>query len=167
MIPTYSNGLLYDKFALLFSQCYYAFTSNSYTSELKTKAIFLEIITELFQAISGTALATVIHPKITYAIEYIKENYSNHITVAELSEKYGLSPKYFGKLFRLSTGKSINTFILDLRIYAAKEMLIGTNMTIEEISIKTGFYDAFYFSKCFKNKERLSPSQYRALMLKS
>ncbi len=72
--------------------------------------------------------------------------------------------RYFGKIFRQSAGKSLNEFIMERRLFAAKEMLIGSDMTIAHIAEQAGFCDAFYFSKCFKKKEGLSPSDYRAAM---
>ena len=69
-----------------------------------------------------------------------------------------------GALFKKIAGKSVSEFILDLRIYEAKEMLIRTDMTIEEISESIGFNNSFYFSKCFKAQIKISPSEFRNMM---
>lgn len=165
-LPTHIAGTSYEKFASLYSQCYYSFICKTPVSRLKLQAAFLEIISALAETYCTEDKRSAAHPKIIYAIEYIKENYTKHLTAPELARKYGLSPKYFGTLFKAATGVSISEFILELRLYSAKEMLIGTDMSIEKIAEKTGFANVFYFSKCFKDKERLSPTAYRSTMTK-
>ena len=166
-VSNHIKNMEYDKFASLFSRCYYAFIQNSAVSLLRLKALFMEITAELASINSSENSGGIIHPKIIYAIEYIKANYKERITAPELAERFGLSPKYFGALFKSAAGVSVSDFILNLRIGAAKEMLMGTNMSIEEISEKAGFSNAFYFSKCFKDKEKISPSGYRSVITSS
>ena len=127
----------------------------------------MEIIAELASIASTENSGGIIHPKIMYAIEYIKANYNEKMTSPKLAERFGLSPKYFGALFKSAAGVSVSDFILNLRIGAAKEMLMGTNMSVEEIAEKTGFSNSFYFSKCFKDKEKISPSGYRSVITSS
>lgn len=163
-IPTHIKGIPFHKLAPLFERSYYMYTCKTEVSEIRLQSVFLEIIAELMEMLGKRNETKMVHPKIIQAIEYIKSDYSSNITAPKLAEKYGLSPKYFGTIFKEATGKSISEFVLLHRIYAAKEMLIGTDMSIEEIAEKTGFHNQFYFSKCFKNTERLAPSVYRDIM---
>ncbi len=156
--------LEYAIFAPLFEKCYRAFVSASPASQLLAKAAFLEIISALICSANEKQKREPMHPAIARAVEFIKENYALNISESSLAEKYGFSPRYFGKIFRQSAGKSLNEFIMERRLFAAKEMLIGSDMTIAHIAEQAGFCDAFYFSKCFKKKEGLSPSDYRAAM---
>lgn len=167
LVPCHIKGMPYDKFSSLFSQCYSSYLLNTTTDYLMLQASFLEIIAELTQLRGQPTEPKPVHPKIIYAIEYLRQHYQEPVNALWLSEKYGLSPKYFGTLFKAATGKSIHEFVLDLRIYAAKEMLLGTNMTITAIAEKVGFQNEFYFSNCFKGKEKISPSKYRSIMTKS
>lgn len=160
------KGLSFNTFSPLFERCYREFITNSRSSILNLRAVFIEIIALIAETLNKQASINTVHPKIAQAMEYIRKNYSQHISVSELAEKFELSPKYFGKLFYSGAGKSVNSFIQEVRIFAAKEMLIGTNMTIEEIALAAGFSDSFYFSKCFKIIEKLPPSKYRDIMRK-
>ena len=164
LLPNHICNASFEKLSPLFAKCYYAFLDKSQVSRFQLKAAFWEILAELSCCISGSRNSQPVHPKILYAMEYIRANYTQNITVAQLAEKYGLSPKYFGTLFKKASGKTVGDFVLGLRIYAAKEMLLGTDMTIEEISEKIGFQNSFYFSRCFKMQEKVSPSGYRNLM---
>ena len=163
-IPNYVNDLPYEKIAPLFAQCFYTYSEYSPVAQLRTKAIFYEIIAILLEHYNKKTGRHPTHPQIISAIKYIKENYKQSISVPWLAERYGLSPKYFGALFKKIAGKSVSEFILDLRIYEAKEMLIRTDMTIEEISESIGFNNSFYFSKCFKAQIKISPSEFRNMM---
>ncbi len=167
VFAVYSDKLSYELFSSLFEKCYREYSIGSQYASMRLKALFMEIISRLMETgEEGRVGGEMVHPRIMQAIEYIKENYNKHLMVEELAKKYELSPKYFGKLFSRATGKSVNAFVLDLRIFAAKEMLIGTEIGMENIATQIGFADAFYFSNCFKNVEGIAPSHYRALMQK-
>ncbi len=143
----------------LFGSCYYAYINAAPYSRLKLKALFTDITAELARLYSdGTPF---IHPKVAAAVGYIQKNYGRRVEVPELAEKYGLSPKYFGTIFKAATGRSVNEFTAETRLAAAKEMLVGSDMPVGEIAEKTGFGSLYYFSKCFKKHERATPSEFR------
>lgn len=160
-IPNYIPNLPYEKVAKLFVECYYSFILNSTASSLKLQAGFFNILSELAEIYSPDKASSFIHPKIIKSMEYIKEHYTEKIRTEELAKKHHMSPKYFGTVFKKTTGQSINNFVNNLRIFDAKQMLIGTDMSIERISEKLGFSNPFHFSKRFKEAEGLSPLQYR------
>lgn len=163
-LPCHVTSVPYESLASLFSKCFLAFTEKSPAAQIRLKAAFWEILALLAADVltpQGTAFA---HPQIMHAMEYLRSNYTRNISVPDLAGKYKLSPKYFGTLFKAAVGKSVSEFVLELRIYAAKEMLLGSDLTIEEIAERIGFQNPFYFSKCFKLQEKLSPSQYRSMM---
>ena len=56
---------------------------------------------------------------------------------------------------------SINSYILDIRMQRATQMLRYTNKSIADIAAKTGFPDIYYFSRAFKREMNVSPSEYR------
>lgn len=159
-IPTYIKNLDYNIFAALFSKCYLSYLSQTPISHVETTLTFYTIITELYRFLNNKP-GSPEHPKIKYALKYIEKNYRTRITVEELAMKLDLSPKYFGTMFKNTTGKSVNEFINTLRLYDAKQMLVSTTMRIEEISDCLGYSNEFYFSKRFKEEEGISPKQYR------
>lgn len=63
--------------------------------------------------------------------------------------------------FKKYTGKSINQYLVQLRMSMAAKMLRDTTLSLKEISDRTGFSDVSYFSKAFKAKLNLTPSGYR------
>lgn len=147
----------------LFSRCYYAYLKNDTISRMQLKADFISILALLSSYVeSGSARNnTVLHPSISRAVEFIQLNYHTPLTVCRLAEECHLSEKYFGTLFKENLGKSVNQFLLEVRINAAKNLLICTSYPVEEISFKVGFETVYYFSNSFKKFTGLSPSTYR------
>jgi len=84
-------------------------------------------------------------------------------TVQFCGEILNISPKYLSDLLRKETGKGaqehIHTFIID----KAKNILLNSNKSISEIAYKLGFEYPQYFSKIFKKRTKMSPSEFRNL----
>ncbi len=99
---------------------------------------------------------------INEIITYIGEHYHEYdITTEFLANMANLTPGYFGKLFAESTGKTVNEYILELRLSKAKDLLKSTGLTINGISSKIGFSNSTYFTTLFKKSFGLTPNQYR------
>lgn len=93
---------------------------------------------------------------------HIQEHLHELNSVSRLAEKSGYTRSHFSRLFRDQTGLSPQTYIINARIALAKELLRGTSLTVSEIAGRAGYGDIFRFSKQFKQRTHLSPSQYRA-----
>ncbi len=65
------------------------------------------------------------------------------------------------KRFKQATGFSIKEYILSLQLRRAKELLIYSSNPVEEIALRVGFADPFYFSRLFRSREGASPSEFR------
>jgi AraC-like DNA-binding protein len=64
-------------------------------------------------------------------------------------------------MFKKYTGVPPVQYHLDLKILRAKEMLLYTDKSVKEISYDLGFQSIYYFSRIFKNKLGVSPSEIR------
>lgn len=104
-------------------------------------------------------------PAIASVKKYIDANFSENITLNTLSEIFYLHPVYLQRKFKQEYGLSPTDYIINVRINHAKNYLISTNMTTEEISSKVGFSYPSYFIKVFKRIVQNTPLQYRKLML--
>ena len=98
---------------------------------------------------------------IKTACDYIKENYSSEITVSYLAQLVCLNENYFIRIFRERLGVTPNKYILDLRLFHAKNMLLETDLSSKEIAFSCGFNTPSYFSSCFKKRYKKSPEKYR------
>ena len=93
--------------------------------------------------------------------KYIQENL-DHVTRADISAKFYLSPDYLSRVFRQEQGMSLMEYIQQERIQHAKVLLSQDNgLSIGQIAGRVGYPSFAHFSKQFRKIVGISPSQYR------
>ena len=94
--------------------------------------------------------------------EYVQQHLEDEsLNVEKLAEVACVSVSSLFKKMKATIGVSPNEFILISRLKKATDLLKDENMSIEQVSIKTGFRSHAYFSTCFKKQFGMSPSSYR------
>ena len=102
--------------------------------------------------------------EIDRAITYMNSHFSEKITVEELAGLVSLSAGHFSKLFKSVTGDTPIGFLNMLRLQQARIMLMNETASLTDIALKCGFNSSSYFSACFLEKYRMTPSAYRQKM---
>ena len=92
---------------------------------------------------------------------YINDCYNQKINLKELAGLSGYSSSRFSHLFFKVTGTSPIAYQRNIQLQHASELLIDSFDSIKSIALICGFEDSLYFSKVFKKKFGLSPSEYR------
>lgn len=96
-------------------------------------------------------------------IAYIEINYLHADISAEmLSDMVNLTPGYFGKIFNDNIGKSVNEYIIEMRMNKAKELLEKNTLSVNDIASQVGFSNQSYFTATFKKWNGITPNQYRS-----
>lgn len=98
---------------------------------------------------------------IETAKNYIKNNYHKDISLDDVSREVNISPYYFSKLFKETTGENFIEYLTNLRMDKAKELLQTTECSMKEICVKTGYSDPNYFSRSFKKNVGVTPTEYK------
>lgn len=98
-------------------------------------------------------------------VQFIKENYTQNITLTSLSEQYGLSVGYLSGRLKEDLGFPFSEYVTNKRIQKARELLADETLSIESIAGMVGYNDYFYFIKVFKKNTGISPSKYRKNLL--
>ena len=99
---------------------------------------------------------------IKMAKKLILTNYANpELGLSFLSVRLKISSVYLSSLFKAETGINVSAYITDLRISRAKHILKEGNLKIGEIGKAVGFSNESYFNKQFKDREGMSPSQFK------
>lgn len=93
--------------------------------------------------------------------QYIHTHCGDDLTRNHLAEIVYLNPDYLARLFKKETGVSLGSYIIQVRIAAAKHLLETTRMSIYEVAKKVGYANYSYFSKLFKQEVGLSPNEYK------
>lgn len=94
-------------------------------------------------------------------LTFIEYNFEKQFTIENLCQMYNTNRTTLMSDFKKVTGKTINEFVIDKRINICKQILAFTNIPIDEIALKYGFSSQSYFTRIFKKKTGLSPTQYR------
>ena len=94
-------------------------------------------------------------------IKFINKHLIEEIDFKKLAGEHHLSYNRFRSIFKNETGASLQQYLIHERLENAKQLMINTNLSLKEISEKTGFDSSFYFSKLFKNKMGYPPRDVR------
>ncbi len=101
------------------------------------------------------------HGLIDSMITYIKDNFEKELSNEKMGEIFNFHPAHINRLFLKNTGRSLHQYIIMYRLSIALNLLQTTSDSIAEISLKVGFKDPNYFSRCFKKHFNTSPGSYR------
>ncbi|TDY11375.1 helix-turn-helix domain-containing protein [Meridianimaribacter flavus] len=82
-------------------------------------------------------------------------------TVQDVADRLNLSPNYLSSMLKSLTGQSTQQHIHNTIIEKAKEQLATPLLSISEIAYNLGFEHPASFTKLFKNKTDMSPSEFR------
>lgn len=91
--------------------------------------------------------------------DYISAHFEDpELSLSIIARQVYVNPSYLSRVYNQVTGESITTFIRNLRLAQAMKLLRDGIVNIEFIAEKVGFRNASYFSRCFKEKYGISPS---------
>lgn len=99
--------------------------------------------------------------KLELVFDLIKKNYMNNITLEELADAAGFSPKYFCRVFREMTNRAPVEYLNWFRINRSCAMIRETDEKLQDIAVKCGFNDFSYFIKIFHRYKNMTPLKYR------
>ena len=95
--------------------------------------------------------------------EYIDTHYADKITLDQLSSKYFINKFYLTRSFKDQFGLPVNSYLIQIRVTHAKQLLRFTDLSVEKIGQECGMNDANYFSRIFKKTEGIAPGEYRKM----
>lgn len=97
----------------------------------------------------------------------IQNNITNVLDISHYARSMGISESYFQHLYTELFGVSFQRDIISLRIEHAKNILLTTNLTIEQIAELCGYNNLVHFYRQFKKVAGITPAKYRKLYIKS
>ncbi|NHN28791.1 helix-turn-helix domain-containing protein [Paenibacillus agricola] len=94
-------------------------------------------------------------------LTFLNKNLDQKITLSDVSKELAISQSHLERLVKREFGSGVIELYNQLRINKACSLLSNSNYSIENISDYLGFYDTSHFSHFFKQKIKMSPTQYR------
>lgn len=95
-------------------------------------------------------------------LSLINYTISENLSVKAYADKLNLSTDKLNEICKEHYGKTPKTIILDKKILEAKRLLYFTNLSVKEIAFRLGFEDSSYFSRVFRQKTTLSPTDFKS-----
>ncbi|MBE7051524.1 MAG: helix-turn-helix transcriptional regulator [Ruminococcaceae bacterium] len=135
--------------------------------DLYIAAKIYELVSEMYRDanMAKIQMGELNDKKLEKARMFIEKNYNKPIKLKDISAFVDLSPVYFHKIFKKRYGESPNEYLQSLRLLKAKNFLVATDSTAEEIAFLCGFSSQSYFNYFFKQKVGMPPLQYRREVL--
>ena len=101
------------------------------------------------------------YDKMKLVYEYVQKNFTEKITLEDVSSVASMTSISFNRFIKKRTGKTFVNYINDIRIGYAARWLVEKDMSISEIALKSGFNNIANFNRSFKAIKNRTPSQYR------
>lgn len=94
--------------------------------------------------------------------DYIDEHFSENVSLKTLANtKLYMNVSYLSRLFKSATGKSFRTYLTDVRMHKAAQMLALRDDSITHIAVDCGYTDVSHFIQLFRRRYGATPNAYR------
>ena len=124
-------------------------------------------LTDLGAALAGrmveVGLSREVVVSLLQAIVYMKRNAASDLNQNEVAKQVGMSRSYFSQCYKKYTGASFGDTLRTMKMEQAKSLLGETDLSVYEIASRIGFEDDKHFSRLFRERAGLYPTEYRML----
>ncbi|MGL4654320.1 MAG: response regulator [Sarcina sp.] len=116
---------------------------------------------ELIKVISDNV--QVYSPVVQQVVKMINEEYKEELSLKTLAAKYRINSSYLGQIFSKEVGISFSEYLNKVKNTKAKDLILNTNMKINNIAKEVGYTDTSYFYRKFKKYYGVCPSTLREM----
>lgn len=137
-------------------------TTRGPSQELEaSRVIYNMIIETLLLATSQSMPDNKLHSSVVQAIDYMDKNINEKLKLDDIADIINIDKFYLIKLFKKQTGLTPFEWLQRAKISRAKEMLILSDKSVEEIGNIVGYTPASYFISVFRSSEGITPLRFR------
>lgn len=105
---------------------------------------------------------TMLSGPVRMAIQYIEDHLAEPFGLTDVAKHIPVNPSYLSVLFKEQMNVTFSEYVTRIRMQKAKELLLSTDLSVNEIAERVGYRTAKYFIKQFKEYAGTSPGQFRA-----
>jgi YesN/AraC family two-component response regulator len=102
------------------------------------------------------------NPKLREVFRFIEANYHRPIALGDVAQAVGYSPAYLTNLMRRQTGQTVQRWIIERRMAAARSLLLETDQVVEQIAAKVGYLNTVHFFRQFRQLHGTTPQAWRS-----
>ncbi len=92
---------------------------------------------------------------------WLDDNFARKVSMPQLAAQFGMSTRTFNRRFKQALGRTPVSYLQELRLQHARDLLQKTNLSLQEISNLSGYQDTAYFTRQFRAHFQATPGQYR------
>lgn len=158
-----------DYFKRLFNTCLDHYIRQKKDFQFYAKAILYNMLYTIHKEMKKSVNSLSTHYSlehkykgIFHAKQFMDQHFHRKIELKELAQIAGYNPDFFCRQFKKIVGKSPIDYLIQIRLFHAKKMLMTTNNPIFDIAWSCGFKNETYFYTLFKKNEQMTPGKYRA-----
>lgn len=127
--------------------------------------ILEEIVVRLLRSDAAYALRNAMFSGFTIkrihdSMERIRTQLTQALTVNELAQEAAMSPSHYAHSFRMVAGVSPMRYLRDMRLDAARALLLDGQLRVGDVGLRVGFENPAHFSREFKRRYEFSPAEY-------
>ena len=100
-------------------------------------------------------------PKLETVFKFIESHYQQPIHLSDVAKAAGYSPAYLTNLSQIYTGRTVKSWIIERRMTQARQLLKETAQSIKKIAETSGYADAGYFTRQFRQLHGMTPKKWR------
>jgi len=104
---------------------------------------------------------TLVPDIIDQVTSFIDENYMLNIGIGQLAEQFNITPNYLSTLFHRKASTNFMSYLKNVRMLKAKELLIDPNIQIQQVAEQVGYFSTRHFARLFTEQFGCLPSDYR------
>lgn len=102
-------------------------------------------------------------PVVRQIMDEVQKNYREDMNLKTLAYKYHMNASYLGQIFQKEVGCSFTQYLSSKKIEIAKDLILNTNMKINDIAKEVGYPDTSYFYRKFKQHYGVAPASLREM----
>lgn len=93
--------------------------------------------------------------------QFINDCFREDITLEQLAQLANMTPTAFSRFFKLTTGKKLFDYIIEMRIGYASRLLVDSKLCVSEICYECGFNNLSNFNRLFRKRKNCTPKEFR------
>ncbi|MBQ7371166.1 MAG: helix-turn-helix domain-containing protein [Blautia sp.] len=142
------------------------FKEPTYVQELTRISVFYQLLAQISENVREDPEEMNDEEDLDYqyvqtAIQLFLKSLRDNVKISDVAKQIGISRNYLSSIFKQHTGVSPQEFVMSYRMREAASLLAFTTDPVHVIAVKVGYHDSLSFSKAFRNRFGLSPTEYR------
>lgn len=136
-------------------------TLRSWYGEKSASQFTKTLAVEPAKAVMATKSIFPSVPELKEVFDYIEANYHQPITLCDVAQAVGYSPAYLTNRVGSQTGHTVNRWIVERRMVAARYLLQNSDRSVEQIATELGYQNTCHFSRQFRQHHGAPPQAWR------